>query len=385
MQDVIVVGGGMVGASIALALGRAGLQVALVERQSPTPQALDAEFDLRISAINRRSEAWLNTLDAWSALPAARLQPYHTLRCFEGNLAPLDFTAAELQQSHLGTMIENVTLQQCLWQQLPANVHRYSPATLQQLEQQSEHVQLTLTDGTVLTAPLLVAADGAQSKIRTWAGIGQSGQQYEQACLLLHVALAEPIPAMTWQQFTEQGPRALLPLPNQQASLVWYDQHRKIAELAALAKEALAVEVRKHFPQALGSFRILNAGYFPLTRSHAHRYHQQRVVLVGDAAHTINPLAGQGVNLGFADAKALTELVIEAYQRGGDWGTSTVLAQYEQKRRLANQSMMSAMDVFYHCFSSDLTPIRQLRKLGLQLASNAGPLKRWVGQYAAGL
>jgi 2-octaprenyl-3-methyl-6-methoxy-1,4-benzoquinol hydroxylase len=232
---------------------------------------------------------------------------------------------------------------------------------------------------------VLVAADGAQSQLKQLAGIGSLGWQYQQACLLVHVCTDYGALPMTWQQFTPQGPRAYLPLPGQQASLVWYDDHLRIQQLATLAPAQLAQQIRQHFPAELGDFTVLKQAYFPLTRSHANHYVKGRLVLVGDAAHTINPLAGQGVNLGFADAQCLADLLIKQFAGGTDLAAASLLAQYERERRKANLLMMSAMDVFYQVFSSQLAPLVQIRRLGLQLAGKTGPLKTYVGRYAAGL
>lgn len=386
MFDVAIVGGGMVGASLAVALGQAGMQVALLERQAlPATRASHDPFDLRISAINRRSEAWLEALGVMAALNPARIFPYQTLRCFEGASTPLDFTADELGVPHLGYMIENNEIQAALWQQLPDAVQRFCPVDVVSLAQDADCASLVLSDGQTLNAQIVIAADGALSSLRQLAGIGQTGWQYQQACLLINVKTTYPSVPMTWQQFTEQGPRAYLPLPEQNASLVWYDQHTRVAQLAKLTPSQLQHEIQQHFPPELGEFSVLQAAYFPLTRSHANQYYAHRVVLVGDAAHTINPLAGQGVNLGFADAQVLATLLKAQWHAGQDLAESSLLTRYERERRMANSTMMTAMDAFYHVFGSSLGPIRTLRQLGLQLAGKAGPLKTLVGKYAAGL
>lgn len=374
----------MVGAALAVATARAGMKVALLERQAPAAVTSDTPYDLRVSAINRRSEQWLRQCGAWQDLLPGRLAPYSTLRAFEAQDAPLDFTASELGEAHLGHIIENAHLQQALWQQLPATVQQFCPVQIKSLEQGADYACLHTDQGDIC-ARLIIAADGAQSQLRQLAGIGSQGWQYQQACLLVHVATAYDALPMTWQQFTPQGPRAYLPLPGAQASLVWYDDHLRVQQLASLGAEQLAQQIRQHFPTELGEFSVLKQGYFPLTRSHANQYVKGRLVLVGDAAHTINPLAGQGVNLGFADAECLAALLIQQFTAGGDVAAPAVLARYESQRRNANVLMMSAMDMFYQLFKTDLLPIRHLRRLGLQLAAKAGPLKTYVGKYAAGL
>jgi len=382
--DIAIVGGGMVGAALAVATAQAGMKVDRLERQRPGVLTDNCDFDLRVSAINRRSEAWLQQLGAWQQLSVKRLAPYATLRAFEGDAAPLDFTAAELGEPHPGHIIENIHIQQALWQCLPDTVQQFCPVQLQGYQQFADHARL-LTDAGEISARLLIAADGAQSQLKQLAGIGSQGWQYQQACLLVHVNTSYDALPMTWQQFTPQGPRAYLPLPGKQASLVWYDDHLRIQQLAALSPQQLAQQIRQHFPAALGEFSVVKQGYFPLTRSHANQYVKGRLVLVGDAAHTINPLAGQGVNLGFADAECLSALLIKQFAAGADLAAPALLAKYETERRKANLLMMSAMDVFYQVFSSKLKPLVQLRRLGLQVAAKAGPLKTYVGKYAAGL
>lgn len=383
--DVAVVGGGMVGASIALRLAQAGLQVVLLEKQPFKAVEMQDPVDLRVSAINRRSEQWLRDLGAWQQMPTARLCAYQQLRAFEGNLPPLDFTAEEIGESYLGHIIENSVIQTALWQQIPANLTVLCPATIERLQQLSDHCQLHTAEHGVITAKLVMGADGAHSIVRQLARIGTNGWQYQQGCMLIHVETPYEHLTMTWQQFTEQGPRAYLPLPGRQASLVWYDDANKIAQLAQLPPEALQQEISKNFPTELGAVKVLKQAWFPLVRSDANQYFQGRVVLLGDAAHTINPLAGQGVNLGFADAQLLAELVIAAWQQQQDIAAASLLASYQRQRKVANLTMMSAMDAFYQVFGSHLPPIRHLRRFGLNLAAKAGPLKAWVGKYAAGL
>jgi 2-octaprenyl-3-methyl-6-methoxy-1,4-benzoquinol hydroxylase len=382
--DIAIVGGGMVGTALAAATAQAGMKVALLERQQPGLLTDDSDFDLRVSAINRRSEAWLQQLGAWQNLSACRLAPYATLRAFEGDAAPLDFTAAELGEAHLGHIIENSHIQQALWQRLPDTVRQFCPVQLLGYQQLADYASLQ-TDAGEIRARLLIAADGAQSQLKQLAGIGSQGWQYSQACMLVHVSTGYDALPMTWQQFTPQGPRAYLPLPGKQASLVWYDDHLRVQQLAALTPPQLEQQIRLHFPAVLGEFSVLKQGYFPLTRSHANQYVKGRLVLTGDAAHTINPLAGQGVNLGFADAECLSALLIKQFAAGADLAAPALLAQYERERRKANLLMMSAMDMFYQVFSSKLTPLVQLRRFGLQVAAKAGPLKTYVGKYAAGL
>ncbi len=390
MFDVVIVGGGMVGASLALKFSQHGLKVALLEKMAAPQLAPDAAVDLRVSAINHRSEQWLTEIGAWQAIPTHRLCPYQRLQAFEATAATttspeLTFTAAEIKQPHLGHIIENNQIQAALWQQFPNELTVFCPVSILSLQQASTHARVQTREFGEICGRLLIAADGGASQLRTLAGIGCNGWQYQQGCLVATVETEYGQQDITWQQFTEQGPRAFLPLPGAMASLVWYDSQPRVKQLASLSSAELALQIQQHFPEKLGKVKVLQQGWFGLTRMHANRYSAGRVVLVGDAAHTINPLAGQGVNLGFADARVLAELVLSAVAAGKDPADPALLLKYEQQRKNANLLMMSAMDGFSQLFSSDLPFVRLARKAGLSLAANAGPFKAWVGAYAAGL
>jgi 3-demethoxyubiquinol 3-hydroxylase len=383
--DVIVVGGGMVGATTALALAQAGLQVAIVEQRQPDAFNSNSEPDLRVSSINLASEAWLSQLGAWQQLQQMRLCPYQRLQAFEHQHSVVNFDAKDIKHSHLGHIVENRLLQLAVWQQFSDKVSCFCPANITELQQTQDQATVTLNSGEVLRAKLVVAADGANSQLRQLAGIGTHGWQYQQACLIVRVRTPYPQQDITWQQFTEQGPRAFLPLMNNQASLVWYDNAQKVKQLAALSPAELQPLVWQAFPEQLGQVEVLQSGWFPLAKMQVNNYFANRVVVVGDAAHTINPLAGQGVNLGFADAKLLTELIIAANNKGDDIAATALLASYQRKRRLANTVMMAAMDTFYVGFSQQMPLVRKLRQVAMQAASKSGELKNIVARYAVGL
>jgi 2-octaprenyl-3-methyl-6-methoxy-1,4-benzoquinol hydroxylase len=383
--DILIVGGGMVGASVALKLSRAGMQVGLIEKQPVSAFDPQSTIDLRVSAINRRSEQWLADLGAWSLLQQWRLCPYKRLQAFEGEQAGLTFHADEVALTHLGHIVENNLIQRALWANFPANLQLFCPATVTGFDQHTDYASVTTAEFGELKAKLVIAADGGQSQLRQLAQIGVSGWQYQQSCLVVTVTTECDQQDITWQQFNESGPRAFLPLPGKQGSLVWYDHHHKIKQLAALSKTALAEQIQQAFPAKLGQITVEQVASFPLARVHAKDYVKGRLVLVGDAAHSINPLAGQGVNLGFADAMLLAELLEKAFAQGKDLAEPELLQQYQNTRQRENALMMSAMDLFYQSFSSSLPPVRFLRQLGLAVAEKAGPLKHWVSRYAVGI
>ncbi|MGL5040432.1 MAG: FAD-dependent monooxygenase, partial [Aeromonas sp.] len=213
-------------------------------------------------------------------------------------------------------------------------------------------------------------------------GMGISQFEYRQHCMLINIDTDCAQQDMTWQQFTPSGPRAFLPLSGQHGSLVWYDSPARIRALSALDNEALAAEVRRHFPARLGYFTVTQKGSFPLIRRHANTYHAGRVVLLGDAAHTINPLAGQGVNLGFKDVACWADLLHSA---GDNWHQLALAGRYQRRRRPDNMLMQSGMDLFYGVFSNEIGPLKLARNLALNLADKAGPLKALALRYALGL
>ena len=385
--DAVVVGGGMVGAAAALGLAQAGWSVALLEHQAP--QAFEAQSppDLRISAIGCTSVGLLKQLGAWQAVLAMRCAPYRRLETWEWESSRVAFDAASLGLPELGFMVENRILQLALWQRLEQspNLALCCPARLQSLQRVGEHWQLTLDGAETLEARLVVGADGAQSQVRNLAGIGTNGWQYRQSCMLITVETGEPQQDVTWQRFFPSGPRAFLPLYDRWASLVWYDSPQRIRQLQAMPPAQLEREIAAAFPARLGRVKVHAAGSFPLARRHAQRYVLPGLALVGDAAHTINPLAGQGVNLGYRDVDALLNLLSEAREQGEDWSSEAVLMRYQRRRRTDNLLMQSGMDLFYTAFSNNLAPLSVARNLALMAAQRAGKLKEHALKYALGL
>ncbi|WP_019934350.1 FAD-dependent monooxygenase [Oceanimonas smirnovii] len=385
--DIAIVGGGMVGALAAAMLASAGLSIRVLEGRQPVEFSPAQPHDLRISSISAASVRLLQQAGAWQAITHMRAWPYQKLEASEWQGFATHFSAEELDCEYLGYMLENRIIQLGLWQTLAQwhNVTIDCPQTMETLQQTPEGALLTLGNGEQLQARLVLACDGAESRVRQLAGMGVTAWDYAQQCMLISVAGAQLEQDITWQQFCSSGPRALLPLGNGKASLVWYDSKDRIEQLAALSNEALAAEVAAHFPPRLGPVTVLDKGHFPLRRRHANQYVKGRVVLLGDAAHTINPLAGQGVNLGFKDVAVLSELVHQAVEQGEDIAAPELLKRFERRRRPDNLLMQGAMDVFYQAFSNELPPLKLLRNLGLKAAEHSGPLKKQVMKYAMGL
>ena len=387
MFDVCVVGGGMVGSAAALGLARQGLNVALVERQLPASFAPQQPPDLRVSAVSAASQRVLESLDAWRHIAQTRMCPFTRLAVWERPECRTEFDAADLHATHLGHIVENRLVQLGLHKAIAVQSPSLEWFTGQGVVscQLGEQGQVTLDDGTVLSAKMIVAADGAASQLRQLAGIGTQGWQYQQHAMVINVKMANPHGNITWQQFHASGPTAYLPLYGNHASLVWYHHPDKLQALKALPTNTLKAEIQAHFPDMLGDFEVLDRASFPLTRMHANRYVKSNLVLLGDAAHTINPLAGQGVNLGFKDVQALLDSIGQAQTQSKPWHAPSVLQNYERARRRDNLMMMSAMDLFYHTFSNHNPVLEGVRNLALRMADKTGPLKVQVMKYAMGV
>ncbi|WP_158174903.1 2-octaprenyl-3-methyl-6-methoxy-1,4-benzoquinol hydroxylase [Grimontia hollisae] len=382
--DIIVVGGGMVGAAVALGLARQGKRIAMVERRAPEAFSSDQPMDLRVSAISPASVSLLQSLKVWNDVLAMRVCPYRRLETWEHPECRIRFSADSMDLQQLGFIVESRILQLALWHACEAqeNLDIFCPGNIVAMRPENHGHSVELDDGSILYGHWLVGADGANSRVRDYANIGVTAWDYRQHCMLVNVKTELPQQDITWQWFTPEGPRSFLPLPGHQGSLVWYDSPARINALCAMSPTALRDEILTHFPRELGDIEVLQQGAFPLTRRHAQRYYNQQIVLLGDAAHTINPLAGQGVNLGFKDVDALLDVVADA---GVEWANNGVLAAYERKRKPDNLIMQTGMDVFYGGFSNDIAPLKLLRNVGLKLAENSGLVKRQVLKYAMGL
>lgn len=380
-NKVIVVGAGMVGAAMAIKLAQQGKSVQIIEKKLINADAILAsdQVDIRVSAINRFSENLLDELGAMPILRQNRLAPYTQLEAFERGGDNLLFDCADINTSHLGHLIENNLIQASLWQQFAHyNIEVIEQsAPLSAIEQDTTSITLIYGD-TRYTADLVIAADGGQSQLRAKANIGVTGWQYQQHCMGVLIKLDAPQQVKTWQQFTPTGPLAFLPMQAPYANLIWYDSANTLQNFKGLTTEQIKAHVLNKFPLLAGDFEVQSHAVFPLTRQHANNYSNGRLVLVGDAAHTINPLAGQGVNLGFQDVVALAQALEDA----DDISCPLKLKEYERSRRKANLLMMSMMDACYFGFSNQITPLKWARSQFLKMANNTGPLKNWVLKYA---
>lgn len=399
--DVIVLGAGMVGAAVACALGQVGMRVAVLDSVVPPPFQPGSAPDLRVSALNPASVDFLRQLQAWSGIEAMRCCPYRSLAVWEEVAIPVPaplrrwnrtlFRSEEVGVPMLGYIVENVVIQQALHQVLRGleTVDVRVPSRVEHLSFASDQVSVQLGEGEEISGRLLVGADGARSLVRKESGIRAVSKSYQQRALVATVSLVSGPLDRTWQAFTPTGPRALLPLASSggtaYASLVWYDLPESVQRLMALSPTAFLAAVRKGFPDELPVVAdLVDRAAFPLECSHASHYVRRGLALVGDAAHTINPLAGQGVNLGFQDAMVLTRLLGQKWQQGQDIASVDLLREYEILCRPRNLLMQRVMDGLYHLFSNEVLPLKVMRNLGLAVAGHFPAGRRQVMRYAMG-
>lgn len=390
--DVIVVGAGIAGSAMALALVRAGFDVALVETRAPAAWQVADEVDARVVALAADAVGLLEDLGVWNEVAAARASPYRRMRVWDA-LAPgeLEFDAADRGEAALGWIVENRLLQHVLWQALSAPSARANPARLLcpaevvEVENESAGVTVGLADGTRLRARLLIAADGAASPIRDRLGIATRDRDYGQRAIVAHVGTERGHEATAWQRFQPGGPLAFLPLADGRSSIVWSLQSAQAERLLALDDDAFCGELGCALDFRLGAITSVTRRFaFPLRMRLAERYVAGRCVLIGDAAHAVHPLAGQGLNLGLRDVASLRAQLARARQRGSDPGAAHVLRRYERERRSENTLAARGLDLIERSYGSDFMPLGGLRALALATANRLPPLKRMLGDAAAG-
>lgn len=388
--DVVIVGGGMVGATIACALGNSPLSVAVLESRYPAEYEPSQPNDLRVSAISVASENILQRLGVWEGILSRRSCPYRRMKVWEASeeKASTEFVSDNIGRDHLGHIVENRVIQLALLERLQTfeNVDLICPAEVEAIDYSPGSSIVRLKDDREIIGRLLIAADGGESRVRQAAGIGVTRWDYEQHALVASVTTKFAQEDITWQQFTPTGPLAFLPLSGNNASLVWYNTPDNVKRLLAQDEESFMQELKSTFPDALGEIdQLLSRGAFPLRRQHAQEYVLEGLALAGDAAHMIHPLAGQGVNIGLLDAAALSEVILAAANTGEDITELALLKEYEKQRRKHNLLMMQTMDAFYRVFSNQNGPLKVLRNIGLGLAGRVTPAKNKVMQFAMGL
>ncbi len=385
--DVAIVGGGLVGAALACGLGQMGLQVAIVEERPWQDLLDDEDFHFRVSAVTLASQSILQTFGAWEDMRQTRMGPFREMHVWDAaGAGAIHFDSADVGEPKLGYIVENRVIQAGLEARLEAldSVTWFRPARLRGLAVEPGRVRVAL-ENVEIKAPLLVGADGSESQVRRRVGITSSVHGYHQQALVTNVRTELPHQETAWQRFLPSGPVAFLPLPDALSSIVWSTTPAAAAALRTMPTEEFAVALGRAFDSRLGLITEVGArAIFPLRSVRAHRYVQHRVALLGDAAHTIHPLAGQGVNLGFLDAATLAEVVAEARAAGRDLGTLPTLRRYERWRKSHNLGMQLAMDGLHLLFSSRFRAVQAARNVGLQITDGVGPVKRLIMRYAMG-
>ena len=405
--DVVIVGAGLVGQSIAAALVQGNqalkqpLKTALIDpnfSQQPPAAGTDiSDFDLRVSALTEKTRAFLEQLGAWQNIPAERLAPYTSMVVWDGEgTGAVNFAAADLHVPARGHIVEN---RHTLWgiqQSLQASADAGHGAVdilaekVRYLDNRDAqgYTPVALENGTLLQAKLVIGADGALSRVRAWAGLPTREWDYGHHAIVATVRCEQPVAATAWQRFRPQGPLAFLPMPHDEhlASIVWSTSEEEADELLALDDDAFNAALTQAFEGRLGAVTASSAkARFPLRQRHAKDYWCEGIVLAGDAAHTIHPLAGQGVNLGFKDAQTLAEELLRAQAKGLDIGSALVLARYQRRRQADNLSTMAVMEGFKRLFAADDPLLRWMRNEGMRLFDRLLPVKQHVVMKAMGL
>jgi len=393
--DVAIIGGGMVGMTLAAALGTAGLAVLMVDAESPDAMT-GAAFDGRSSAIAFGSQQVLAGVGAWERM-AAEAQPILDIRVSDG-----DATGAAarlfLHYDHrdlgvaFGHIIENRAIRRALLGRLGEldQVRHVAPMHVAGLERHAGGVELRLQDGRCVAARLAVAADGRNSPIRAAAGIKATAWAYPQTGIVCTVAHDKPHHGVAHEHFLPAGPFAMLPMVDDQgihrSSIVWTERRDLAPVMLALDEAAFGAEIERRFGTSLGRVRPIGGRFsYPLTLVHAERYVDRRLALLGDAAHAIHPIAGQGLNLGLRDVAALAECVVDAHRLGLDIGDALALEHYQRWRRFDNLLLMAVTDGLNRLFSNDVAPLRLLRDVGLAAVDRLPVLKRMFMRHAMGV
>ena len=402
--DIAIIGGGLVGAALACALGDSTLRIGVVESQPvvPTrpgkgevehgreriPRPVD-EYDMRVSAITLASRAIFENIGVWKIIPAHHISPLREMHVWDAQgPGVIHFDAADLGEPELGYIIENRVLLAAMLERMAqfANVNFLCPAEVVSLRTEPGAVVIGLQGGGERRAGLVVGADGAHSAIRESAGIRNHGWSYDQTAIVATVITALPHNATAWQVFLPTGPLAFLPLVAGASSIVWSCDSEHAAMLLALNDGRFIGELHAAFGDRLGAIKSISRRLdYPLSLAHADHYIGERMVLVGDAAHRVHPLAGQGVNLGLLDAATLAQVVLDAMTSKRDIGMRAVLRRYERWRKGNNLAMLAVTDAFKRGFGSQRWPLVQIRSAGLNIADRLGPLKIKLMRHAVGL
>jgi len=391
--DVVVVGGGLVGTCLATLLARSGVfpaqRIALIEPRPPRRPSADDEIDLRVSAVSRASQRILAACEVWDQVVAERGSPYERMCVWDARSrvdgpAAIRFDCATVGEPDLGHIVENRRLQWALFESARASGVTILETGVTSLDRAAGSTLAVLEGGGTLSSALLVAADGADSALRAMMGIETATREHGRA-VVTHVVTSQDHQHTAWQRFLPSGPIAFLPLHDGRSSIVWSTVEEHASELMALDDAAFCRAVEEASGGALGAIvGCARRAQFPLRSSHAEQYVQAQFCLIGDAAHAIHPLAGQGVNLGFLDAAALAQVLHDAQVAGDGPGDLRVLRRYERWRKGENLAMLTALDGLNRLFSNDSPWLGAVRRAGLAAANAVEPVKDFFLRRALG-
>ena len=387
--DVVVIGGGIVGLTLACALAKSRLQIAVIEANELAEINKDDDYDLRVSAISRASQQVFSNLNAWQGMRIRRVSPYQKMHVWDATGdGEIDFEAADLGVDVLGHIIENKVIQLALIEQLKklSNIDWLCPHSVNDIQYAENGSCIKLESGDELSCDLLVGADGANSRVREAAAIEIEKAAYHQKGVVCVVKSSKHHKETAWQRFLPTGPVAFLPLGDGRCSIVWSATDEEADRLLALDEENFCRELEQAFDYTLGQVESVGPrAAFPLIRRHAQSYIKPGLALIGDAAHTIHPLAGQGANLGILDAASLAQVLVEADLRKQSISSSATLRKFERWRRGENTLMMYSMSGFKNLFSNEQPGLMMLRNLGLNLVNSVTPVKHKLVRHAMGL
>jgi len=389
--EVAIVGAGLVGGTLAAALARFGVKTVVIDRLDPAA-TIAADFDGRASAVALSGQRFLSAIGSWPHL-ATQNEPIREIRVSDGS-SPffLHYDHAEVGDAPLGFMAENRHLRAAIAAELRAQDAPplvLAPAAVTAMSQTADAVTLTLADGRAVRASLVVSAEGRDAKLRTLAGIGVTGWTYPQVAIVATIGHARPHDGIAHEHFLPAGPFAILPLPDEKnvhrSSLVWTERAELAAGYLALSDDAFLGEIQERVGGFLGDLSLIGPRFsHPLGLQFAAQYSKGRLVLAGDAAHGIHPIAGQGLNLGLRDVAALTEIIVDAKQLGLDLAHPEGMARYQRWRRSDNLIMAGVTDVLNRLFSNDVTPLRMARDVGLGIVNKLPPVKKLLMRHAMG-
>jgi len=387
--DALIVGGGLSGMTLACLLGEAGLSVACIDQQDP---GVAIREDLRTTAVSYGSQKVLAKAGIWNHMQD-QICPINDIRVFDGT-SPLllDFLSEEAGGKAFGWIALNSDLRVAMFKRLTevSKVDHIAPAKVSGFEKTTDLITVQLEDGRRLSAKLLIGADGRGSSVRDWMNVPVRSWSYEQRAVISVVQHENPHNNVAVEHFWPQGPFAILPMADDEkgrhrSNVVFTEHGPEKRSLMHFSDEAFEMALAARFPEEYGAVKLLGTrSCYPLGFIHAGEYTAERAALVADAAHGIHPIAGQGLNLGFRDVGALSELLAEIHAQGGDIGAPDVLARYERSRRLDNMGMAAFTDTLVRLFSNDIPPVRALRKAGLRLVSKIPPAKRFFMRKAMG-